>query len=359
MSGRGTRFAPACGVTHRESARFRRGAARSRRLPHRLERCARARLERSPGAVRPPRAGGADSERDRQGRPGADAAISSGRQSCIFSGARSRSARLGFTCAAFAARYGRFPGAARVVRAMRRARLPVVIASSANRSTLQQSASAPAPVRRDHRVSRPRTTSARPSRSTTCSPSRSRASVSAAESRSPSAIRRTTSARPTRSACRAWRSGRAGSRGKCSDRRTAASPTSPLSGAKGEASSDEVRRRFSDFTGWSCSRIASSRTRACGARHSPFRFVRRSARAITLGSGPEFFLELRRARRGEPVGRQEVHVAVRGLSGAGGRRDALGGVSTRRTVGAATLVLREFVGPSARAFRPAVRRPPR
>ena len=87
--------------------------------------------------------------------------------------------------------------------------------------------------------------------------------------------------------------------------------------------------------------------------------LRRGARAITLGSGPEFFLELRQARRGESVGRREVHVAVRGLSAAGGRRDVLGGVSVRRTVGATTLVLREFTGPSSRGFRPASRRPRR
>lgn len=87
--------------------------------------------------------------------------------------------------------------------------------------------------------------------------------------------------------------------------------------------------------------------------------LRRSARAITLGSGPEFFLELRPSRRGEPAGRQEVHVAVRGLAAAGGRRDALGGFSARRTVGGTTLVLREFTGPSAADFRPGSRRPQR
>jgi hypothetical protein len=87
--------------------------------------------------------------------------------------------------------------------------------------------------------------------------------------------------------------------------------------------------------------------------------LRRSAHTITLGSGPEFFVELRQARRGKPAGRREVHVAVRGLSAAGGRRDALGGLSVRRTVGDTTLVLREFIGPSARGFRPASRRPRR
>jgi len=87
--------------------------------------------------------------------------------------------------------------------------------------------------------------------------------------------------------------------------------------------------------------------------------LRRSARAITLGSGPEFFLELRSARRPEPARRAEVHVAVRGLAAAAARRDALGGATVRRTVGDTTLVLREFTGPSAKGFRPASRRPRR
>jgi hypothetical protein len=87
--------------------------------------------------------------------------------------------------------------------------------------------------------------------------------------------------------------------------------------------------------------------------------LRRSARAITLGAGPEFFLELRQTRANERPGRQEVHVAVRGLSTGRRRPDALGGVSVRRTIGDATLVLREFVGPSRDLRRPSRRRPRR
>lgn len=87
--------------------------------------------------------------------------------------------------------------------------------------------------------------------------------------------------------------------------------------------------------------------------------LRRTAHAIVLGSGPEFFLELRRARGDERCGTQEVHVAVRGLPAAGGRPDALGGIRVARTIGDTTLVLREFVGPCAPAWRPPRRRPRR
>jgi hypothetical protein len=86
--------------------------------------------------------------------------------------------------------------------------------------------------------------------------------------------------------------------------------------------------------------------------------LRRTAHAIVLGSGPEFFLELRRVRGDASAGMQEVHVAVRGLPGAPGRPDALGGIRVARTIGETTLVVREFVGPCSRAWR-AVRRRPR
>ena len=44
--------------------------------------------------------------------------------------------------------------------------------------------------------------------------------------------------------------------------------------------------------------------------------LRRTADVIVLGSGPEFFVELRRVRGNASSGTQEVHVAVRGLRGA-------------------------------------------
>jgi len=87
--------------------------------------------------------------------------------------------------------------------------------------------------------------------------------------------------------------------------------------------------------------------------------LRRTAHAIVLGSGPEFFVELRRARGNESSGAQEVHVAVRGLRAARGRPDALGGIGVARTIGDTTLIVREFVGPCARTWRPARRRPRR
>jgi hypothetical protein len=87
------------------------------------------------------------------------------------------------------------------------------------------------------------------------------------------------------------------------------------------------------------------------------RVLRRSAGSITLGLGPEFFLELRRARRGENGVLEEVHVAVRRLARRGLAPDALGGMSARRAIGEeTTLIVREFVGPAAKGWLSSRRR---
>jgi hypothetical protein len=82
--------------------------------------------------------------------------------------------------------------------------------------------------------------------------------------------------------------------------------------------------------------------------------LRRSRDEIVLGS-VAFFVVL---RRGGPRGGRvaELHVAVDKLSGAGVRRDALGGRSRERDVDGVKLVVRELAGPPSKSWLPKKRR---
>ncbi|MCA1581505.1 MAG: hypothetical protein LC796_08960 [Acidobacteria bacterium] len=66
---------------------------------------------------------------------------------------------------------------------------------------------------------------------------------------------------------------------------------------------------------------------------------------IVLGDGPELFLEIRRGRRGEPEGVQQIHLAVKHLERGrrAASRDDLGGDSWSRPLTPALgLTLRQF-----------------
>jgi hypothetical protein len=81
--------------------------------------------------------------------------------------------------------------------------------------------------------------------------------------------------------------------------------------------------------------------------------LRRTAREIILGRGPELFVAIRRSRAGVGDGIVEVHLAVKRLVGAGrrGERDPLGGDSFSRSAGELRLTMREFRRPPAPRWR--------
>lgn len=76
-----------------------------------------------------------------------------------------------------------------------------------------------------------------------------------------------------------------------------------------------------------------------------WKVLRRGAREVVLGAGPELFVEIRRARRGEPEGVYELHLAVEGIRQfrQASRADELGGDSwTRPLMALLALTVREF-----------------
>ncbi|HVE66354.1 MAG TPA: hypothetical protein VNC59_07220 [Thermoanaerobaculia bacterium] len=80
--------------------------------------------------------------------------------------------------------------------------------------------------------------------------------------------------------------------------------------------------------------------------------LRRSRREIVLG-GPELFVVVRRGRRTSTDTVLEVHLAVEDIAATRRKstRDALGGDSWSRSVGAFDLVVRQFRRPPAKAWR--------
>ena len=81
--------------------------------------------------------------------------------------------------------------------------------------------------------------------------------------------------------------------------------------------------------------------------------LRRTAREIILGRGPELFVTIRRSRAGVGDGIEEVHLAVKRLVEAGrrGERDPLGGDSFSRRAGELRLTMRECRRPPAPRWR--------
>ncbi|MEO8191654.1 MAG: hypothetical protein ABI682_15075 [Acidobacteriota bacterium] len=80
--------------------------------------------------------------------------------------------------------------------------------------------------------------------------------------------------------------------------------------------------------------------------------LRRGQNELVLGDGPELFIAIRRAARGEAEGVGEVHRAVKAISNSRRRRasDDLGGDSwTRPLAEGVALTMREFQrAPAAR-----------
>jgi len=94
------------------------------------------------------------------------------------------------------------------------------------------------------------------------------------------------------------------------------------------------------------------------ARRGRLPVLRRSAREIRLGVGPELFIAFRKGRVERPTV-TELHVAVRNLEGLG-RADAMGGDSLAFSLQGLRLVLRQFRRGPHRAWAPARRgSPPR
>jgi hypothetical protein len=88
---------------------------------------------------------------------------------------------------------------------------------------------------------------------------------------------------------------------------------------------------------------------------SGLRPLRRTGGRYVLG-GPEFFVIVRKGRA--PDALEEVHLAVENIAATRKKtaRDALGGDSWSRRVGAFELVVRQFQRPPAASWRP--KRPP-
>ena len=85
-----------------------------------------------------------------------------------------------------------------------------------------------------------------------------------------------------------------------------------------------------------------------------WRVLRQSSREIVLGEGPELFVSIRRARKSEKEGVEEIHLAVEGIATdrRAARPDALGGDSwTRPLADSLALTLREFRSAPAAKWR--------
>lgn len=81
--------------------------------------------------------------------------------------------------------------------------------------------------------------------------------------------------------------------------------------------------------------------------------LRRTAREIVLGRGPELFVTIRRSRPGVADGIEEAHLAVKRLADTGrrGEPDPLGGDSFSRGAGELRLTMRELRRPPAPRWR--------